>query len=408
MKRRVVVTGMGLVAGDARDKASFAKLCFSGASVIKKCSVFDTQGLSTPFFGQAEGIGESPAQTGQGKNRNERYFELLKLSAQGLLADAGVTREYIEKLGRNCRMFLGTLIFSADAYDRHCRARREGREASDDSLASMNEFSGYARELLGIRGAATVVSSSCASGTTAIGMAMDYIRSGLCECAVAGGVDCLAQHTAYGFHALKSLSSGVTNPFDAKRDGINIGECGALFFLESLEHAQARGAAIAGEISGYALSNDAYHITSPRPDGEGAYRTIKAALEDAGITAGEVGYINAHGTGTPANDSMETKALEQIFGASERPVPLSSTKALLGHCMGASGAIELASVILALQYQRYLPMPRLKESIVTGKGLRLARESFPLEAEYALKNSFAFSGNSSALVVRRYREEARE
>jgi 3-oxoacyl-[acyl-carrier-protein] synthase II len=408
MKRRVVVTGMGLVVGDARDKESFARLCFAGDSIIKKCSVFDTQGLSTPFFGEAEGLGEEAALAEREKPRNGRFFELLKLSAQGLLSDAGVTREYIETLGRNCRMFFGTLIFSADAYDRHCRARREGKEAFDDSLASMNEFSGYARELLGIRGATTVISSSCASGTTAIGMAMDYIRSGLCECAVAGGVDCLAQHTAYGFHALKSMSSGVTNPFDAKRDGINIGECGALFLLESLEHAQARGAAIAGEISGYALSNDAYHITSPRPDGEGAYRTIKAALEDAGITAGEVGYINAHGTGTSANDSMEAKALERVFGESDRPVPLSSTKALLGHCMGASGAIELASVILALQNQKYIPMPRLEESIVTGKGLRIASESFPLEAMYALKNSFAFSGNSSALVVRRYGGEARE
>lgn len=404
MRRRVVVTGMGLAVGAVRDKEAFARLCFAGKSVIRKCSVFSTKGLSTDYFGEAEGISEDvKAGTSSERRANARYLELLRISAEGLLSDAGVTRKEIRNLGRSCRMFFGTLIFSADAYDRHCRARREGK--SNASLASMNEFSAYARELLGIRGAASVISSSCASGTTAVGMAMDYIRNGLCDCAVAGGVDCLAQHTAYGFHALKSMSAGVANPFDDKRDGINIGECGALFFLESLEHAQARGAVIAGEVAGYALSNDAYHITSPRPDGEGAYRTMKDALGDAGITPGDIGYINAHGTGTVINDSMETKALEQLFGKEGREIPVSSTKSLLGHCMGASGAIELASVLLALQHQKYIPMPRLEDSIVKSKQLRLSSDTFSMEAEYVLKNSFAFSGNSSALVLRRYKEK---
>lgn len=397
---RVVVTGMGLAVGSARDKNAFEKMCFAGESSIRECTVFDTEGLSTSAFGQTEGLEELPGENG-------RFLALLRLAAEGLLADAGLSREDLAACGRRCRMFFGTLIYSADAGIRHCLAKRAGRGERNASISRQNAFSAYARKLLSIRGQVTVISSACASGTTAIGMAMDYIRNGLCDCAVAGGVDVLAKTTAYGFHALKSMSHGVTNPFDVKRDGINIGECGALFFLESWERAKARGADIVGEIAGYALANDAYHITSPRPDGEGAYRTMKTALEDAGISPEDIGYVNAHGTGTEINDSMEAEALAALFGGREGILPVSSTKALLGHAMGASGAIELASVLLALKHGKYIPMPRLEESIVTAKNLRLSKETFPMEAEYALKNSFAFGGNSAALVVRRFAADAK-
>ena len=391
-----MVTGMGVAAGSARDKSAFAGMCFAGKGSIRECSVFDAKGLSTAYVGQMEDL-EVPEDGGNG-----RFLALLELAAQGLLSDAGLSREDIAAFGRRCRMFFGTLIYNAEPTRRHCLAKQEGRSRESSDLARQNHFSLSAKKLLGVKGQATVVSSACASGTTAIGMAMECIRSGICECAVAGGVDSLAQSTAYGFHALKSMSRGVTNPFDETRDGINIGECGALFFLESLEHAKARGASIMGEIAGFALSNDAYHITSPRPGGEGAYQTMKGALDDAGISPADIGYINAHGTGTEINDSMETKAMERLFGEVEGEIPVSSTKALLGHAMGASGAIELAAVLLSLEQGKYIPMPNLANSIVTAKNLRLGSESFPLDAEYALKNSFAFGGNSAALVVRRF------
>jgi len=152
---------------------------------------------------------------------------------------------------------------------------------------------------------------------------------------------------------------------------------------------------------GYGLGNDAYHITSPEPEGEGACRVMNAALQDAGLEPADIGYINAHGTGTPINDSMETKAIEQVFGSVEHEIYLSSTKALLGHAMGASGALELASTLLALQKGRYIPMPALQEPVPMPKNMRIMNQPAAMDAEYAIKNSFAFGGNGAALVVRR-------
>lgn len=397
MSRRVVVTGMGLVAGAAHDRAAFAEACFGGEGSIRQCTAFDPAGLSTAYFGEADAV--SPAD-----EPNGRYFALMRQAAESFLSDAGLTKEEISSWGTKCRMFFGTLIFSSDAFYRHS-LRKKAAEGKDDFIARMNDFSAYAKSLLGVEGSVSIVSSSCAAGTTAAGMALDYIRSGVIERAVVGGVDALSIVTAYGFNALKSLSAKVANPFDANRDGINIGECGAFFLFESLARAEERGAEILGEIAGYALGNDAYHITSPRPDGEGAYRVMQEALDDAGIAPADIGYINAHGTGTLANDAMEMKAVEKLFARTGREIALSSTKALLGHCMGASGAIELASVILSLAAQRYIPMPHIKERIGDAAFLRLSEKSFALDAEYAIKNSFAFSGNSAALIVRRYGKE---
>jgi 3-oxoacyl-[acyl-carrier-protein] synthase II len=398
MRRPVVVTGIGVTVGEALGKEAFAKMCFAGQSNIKECSAFDTKGLSTSFFGETSNLPH-----GDGTS-NERFFALMEHSIKQMMSDASLTKEDISGFGTRCRMFLGTLIFSADAFYHHSLAKRA--QKVDHFIAHMNEFTTYGKELLGLKGSAAVISSSCASGTTAAGMALDYIRNGIIDCAVVGGVDSLSIVTAYGFNALKSLSSGVANPFDVSRDGINIGECGAMFFFESLEHAKARGAKIQGEIVGYALSNDAYHITSPRPDGEGAYRTMKGALKDASIEPHDIGLVDAHGTGTLANDSMEAKALTHLFKDVARDVDVSSTKALVGHAMGASGAVELAAVLLALQQQTYIPLPRLKESILVADNLHLSSKSHPLQADYALKNSFAFSGNSASLVVRRYEEVA--
>lgn len=396
MKRRAVVTGIGISVGKIKDKKAFAEMCFNGQSAIKDCSVFNTKGLSTSYFGEVEGLSLSNVP-------NSRFLALLEESADSMLTDAALTREYISGLGNRCRLFFGTLIFSADAFYRHSLAKRAGN--ADSFIAHTNDFTSYVKKILGVKGSATVISSSCASGTTAAGMALEYIRNGLIDCAVVGGVDCLSIITAYGFNALKSLSSGVANPFDSTRDGINIGECGAFFFIESMEHAKRRGAKIQGELAGYALANDAYHITSPRPDGEGAYLTMKAALDDAGLKPEDIGYIDAHGTGTSINDSMETKALEKLFGRVSHEIKISSTKGLVGHCMGASGAIELAAVLLALQHQRYIPLPKLSDCIIKAEKLHLGSRAGDICAEYALKNSFAFSGNSASLVVKRSGEE---
>ena len=392
--RRVVITGMGLAVGDLSEgQETFAEKCFTGQSFIRKCQSFDTAGLATDKFGETEGLpGEKP-------ELNARFLALEQRAIADLLQDAQISREEISAWGRKCRLIIGTLIFASEAFYRHSKAQRAGM--TDNYIAHVNDYSALAKKLSGVKGSCTVISASCASGTTAAGMALDYIRNGLCDAAVLGGVDSLSIITAYGFNALKSLSHSVCSPFDQQRDGISIGEGSAFFLVEEREHALARGAKILGELVGYGLGNDAYHITSPQPEGEGACRVMQAALKDAGLSPEAIGYINAHGTGTPINDAMETKAIEQVFGEVKHTIHLSSTKALLGHAMGASGALELASTVLALNKRRCIPMPGLQKPLDIKGHIKISDKPAAMEAEYAIKNSFAFGGNGAALVIKR-------
>lgn len=378
---------MGAVCGNASNKDELYHACTNGVSGIRKCTVFSTDGLLTEYFGENPEI--------QGDNR---LYELIRLSASEMLADAGVDSDYISSLGGSCRMFFGTLLSTTDSYYKHSKAK--AAEKDDNVLAIMNDYASYAKKLFGVKGAVSVSSAACASGTTAVGMAFDYIRSGICNSAIAGGADPLTIIAAYGFNSLKSLSSGVCNPYDEHRDGINIGECGAFFMVESLEHALARKAKIYCEITGYGLGNDAYHITSPEPNGNGAYSTMLSAIKDGGITPEQVDYINGHGTGTPINDSMEIKAVDRLYEAIEKKPALSSTKSLIGHCMGSSGAIELATVILSMRGGKYIAMPNLQDPIDIKKGL--SAKAYDIDIEYALSNSFAFAGNSASLLIKKY------
>ncbi|MCM1328247.1 MAG: beta-ketoacyl-[acyl-carrier-protein] synthase family protein [Ruminococcus sp.] len=387
---RVVITGMGAVCGNASDKEELYRACVKGVSGIRKCGVFGTEGLLTDKFGECVKIG-----TGN------RLKKLIALSGGEMLADSGYRAEDISAMGGRCRLFYGTLLSTADFYYNHSLEKAEGKPCGT-SLAEMNNYAAYAKKLFGVRGGMSTSSAACASGTTAVGMAFDYVRNGLCETAIAGGADPLTVIAAYGFNSLKSLSGGVCNPYDESRDGINIGECGAFFFLETLERARKRGAKIYCEVCGYGLSNDAYHITSPAPDGGGAYAAMLSALRDGGVSAEDIDYINGHGTGTEINDSMEIKAVLRLFEGSGKVPALSSTKALIGHCMGASGAIELASVIMAMKNNKYIPMPKIKNPIDTGGRIFISDKTRDTDIRYALSNSFAFAGNCASILIKKY------
>ena len=387
-RTRVVITGVGAVCGNASSVSELETACAEGISGIRPCTVFDASALRTDRFGQAESV-----------SGPDRLFALMSRACGEMLSDANLTREDLSALGSRCRLFWGTLLSTAESYLAHSQAALDGAE--NHGLAMMNAFVSHAVELTGVRGTADVSSAACASGTTALGMAFDFIRCGLCDCAVAGGADALNPLSAFGFHALKALSADVCNPYDERHDGISIGECGAFFFLESLEHARARGARVHAEIRGYALGNDAYHITSPEPEGTEAARVMRSALNDAGLAPEQVDYINGHGTGTVLNDTMETKALSLVFGQGNRP-HVSSTKALIGHCMGASGAIEAASVLGVLRSGKPLRMPNLSAPLM-GESRYAVPDRLP--AAFALSNSFGFAGNNASLVLRAWADE---
>ena len=386
--RRVVITGIGAVCAGAHNKEELEEICAEGKVGIKKCSAFDTAGLSTDMFGEAE------------LSSDNRCYELIEKAGSQMLDDAGISSSYISSLGRRCRLFFGTLMADSDSYTKHSKAKAEGR--AENCLCDMNGYAYYAAGLFGVRGSVNVCSVACASGTSAAGMALRYISSGRCDAAVVGGADPLTPLSAYGFNVLRAMSSGICSPFDENRDGISIGECGAFFFVEELEHARARGAHIYCELAGFASGNDAYHITSPEPSGKEAEATIRRALESAGITADKLDYINGHGTGTQLNDLMEKKACDLVFAELPKRPYMSSTKALTGHCMGSSGAIELASVIMSMQSGRPIVMPALKEPIEDSEMFRAPAR---IDISFAMSNSFAFGGSSASLIVKRYTEE---
>ncbi len=399
---RAVITGIGLICSNAENKKEFAETCFSGRVGMKECKTFTTAGLTTPFFGETCDKYSLDAPYDKNSLTDNRYYCMLEKSLREMMTDADIDRDYVSSLGKSCRMFFGTFIYTAEARNLRRRARKIGEV--DNSIAFVNDYSAFAKKIVGVKGTVTTVTTACSSSSAAVGMTFDYIRHGICDCAIVVGVDNLSIDDAYGFHALRLLSNGICNPFDKNRDGINIGEGSVAFFIESLEHAKARQAKIYCELVGYALGNDAYHIVSPEPSGKSACNVMKNALDDAKISISAVDYINAHGTGTILNDSMELKAIEKLMADTDKKIWVSSTKSMIGHCMGAAGAIEIASVILSMNHKKYIPMPNLKNPIEHSEKICMSSETFPLEINYALSNNFAFAGNNSALVLKNFKD----
>lgn len=398
---RAVITGIGLICSNADNKEEFADACFGGRIGIKECKTFSTDGLTTPCFGETCDKYLFDAPYDKNSLTHNRFYDMLEKSLRDMMSDADVDKNYLSSLGTKCRMFFGTFIYTAEAHDLRRRAKRIGK--TDNSIAFMNDYSVLAKEIVGVKGSVTTVTTACSSSTAAVGMAFDYIRNGICDSAVVVGADGLHINEAYGFNALRLLSKGICNPFDKNRDGINIGECSVAFMIESLSRAENRNAKIYCELVGYALSNDAYHIVSPEPTGNAACNVMKNALDDAKISVADIDYINAHGTGTISNDTMELTAIEKLLEGVDKKIWVSSTKSMVGHCMGAAGAIELASVILSVNRQKYIPMPNLKNPIEHGEKICMANKTFPLTINYALLNNFAFAGNNAALVVKHFK-----
>jgi 3-oxoacyl-[acyl-carrier-protein] synthase II len=257
---------------------------------------------------------------------------------------------------------------------------------------------------LGARGPVATYSSACSSGALALGAALEALRQGEVEVAVAGGADSLCRLTYAGFNALRSVDETPCRPFRASRAGMSFGEGAAVLVLETLERAQARGAVILGELCGAASSCDAHHMTAPEPSGAGAAAALAAALADAGLTPEAVDFVNVHGTGTPLNDAAEWQALSTVFGARAANLPVAATKALLGHLLGCAGAIEAVVTLLCLRAGEVHPVPRVdgeESDPELGAALVLDRPLTLPGARVAVSTSLAFGGSNAALVFAR-------
>ena len=253
-----------------------------------------------------------------------------------------------------------------------------------------------AMEKFGMNVPAEVIANACASGTNAIGHAFNAIRAGRYQRILAGGYDALSELVFVGFDSLQAATPEKCRPFDSNRSGMVLGEGAALFALEELESARSRGTEILGEIIGYGISTDNHHLTQPNPDGSGPRRAMEQALAQAKLTPDQVGYINAHGTATILNDSAEGKAIMELFG----DVPVSSTKSMMGHSLGAAGAIEAAVTLLALQYQFLPPNINFRESDLSLNVV--ANEAHEAQFNCAVSNSFGFGGTNATIVFRKF------
>jgi len=256
-------------------------------------------------------------------------------------------------------------------------------------------------DAFGFTGPITIIANACASGANAIGHAWELVRRGRALRVLSGGYDALSQLVFGGFDSLQALSPTRCRPFDAHRDGLAIGEGAAVLTLETLEQAQKRGAKILGEIIGYGAATDAYHLTQPHPQGEAAFTTMTAACQSAGVTPQQIGYINAHGTGTPLNDRAEAAAINRWSGEHAAKLPVSSTKSSIGHLLGGAGAVEVVVCLMALGGQ-WLPPTSTIESPDPLCAFSLVQRPTAARFAYALTNSFGFGGANATIILRNW------
>ncbi len=387
----IVVTGRGVVTSIGEGAEPFFD-----ALLAKKSGIADGIGACSDFDPES-------AMTPKDVRRSDRYTHLAVAAATQAAEEAGVPEGVdIERLG----VIVGTGVGGLLTLEEQCRAFFEGgeRAVSPHFVPMMmpNAAAGVIAMRLGAHGPGFSVSSACATGGHAIGEALRMITRGEADVVVAGGTEaaltgvCLA-----AFRRMGALSrEGVSRPFDARRDGFVMGEGAGVIVLERAEHAKARGATIYGRIAGYGASNDAFHITQPDAEGRGARKAMVATLKDAGATPSDIGYLNAHGTGTPFNDKIETAAIKSVFNGSNTPPPVSSTKSAIGHLLGAAGAVEAIACLEAVR-RGVLPPTLNYAEADPDCDLDYVPEG-PREApdlEVALSNSFGFGGQNACLAI---------
>lgn len=399
---RVVITGAGIVTALGRDYAANAAGFREGRDAFRTVSLFDVRNHRAQTAAEVDlaNLEECPSQNAVGKRRLGRASKLLLAAAAEAWKQSGWEAD------GDIPVVLGTTsggMSMGEAYYRHAlEAPLHHRGQPTRVLQYQVQTQGAdLTRALGFDGPMTFIANACASGANAIGHAWEWIRHRNASRVLTGGYDALSELVFTGFDALQALSTTQCRPFDAGRDGLALGEGAAVLALESLEHARGRGAEILGEICGYGAASDSHHITQPHPEGDAAVRTMTEACAAAGVTPARIGYVNAHGTGTALNDAAESLAINRWAGDSAPRLPVSSTKASIGHLLGAAGAVEAVACLMVLREGWLPPMPATREPD-SRVGFRLVLKPEDARVEYALTNSFGFGGANASLILRRW------
>lgn len=408
--RRVVVTGLGIVTAYGLGWEANAEGFRWGKTAFRPVTLFDVSRQRVQRAAQVDLPEELPIThlSRRKQKRFERAAKLLLLAADEAIRQ-GEWKSW--KSSSPTPLVFGT---TSGGMSRGEEFFREALSSPANSRNQATRVSYYLAqrqsldlaEAFGLSGPVTIIANACAAGANAVGHAYELVRSGQFDRALTGGYDALSQLVFSGFDSLQALSPTVCRPFDAQRDGLALGEGAAVFTIESFESAERRGARILGEIVGYGAATDSHHLTQPHPEGEAALTTMRAACRAAGVEPSQIGYINAHGTGTPLNDSSEAAAINAWAGKVVAEISVSSTKAGIGHLLGAAGAVESAVCLIALQEQWLPPMTTTREADPAVKFHLVQKPTKAKELsrpfEYALTNSFGFGGANASLIFRRF------
>jgi 3-oxoacyl-[acyl-carrier-protein] synthase II len=409
-KRRVAVTGIGVVTPIGITREGLWEGLQSGRSAVRTITRFDPSPFRSRNAAEIDGFDAADFLEQKRAKRLDRFGHFAVACARLALDDAAIdlTKEDRERIGSTMGSALGGVAYAESQMNVFYE---KGLKAIDPALALM-VFAGAAScniaIELGVQGPNSTNAMSCASGTIAIGEGFREVRDGYADVMLCGGAEApLAPLTFGAFAIIRAMSTRnddpqrASRPFDRDRDGFVMGEGGAVLVLEELARARSRGAHIYAEVVGYGNSNDAHHMTAPRPDGTQAARSMRRALDDGHVAPNEIAYVNAHGSSTPLNDPTETLAMKHVFGDHAPRLQVSSTKGYYGHALGASGAFEAAICALALD-RRWLPPTVNLESPDASCDLDYIPQTGRVaDVEYALSNSFGFGGINAALVFRR-------
>lgn len=395
--KRVAITGLGIFCSTGKDVEEFSRSLKEGQTGIGPITLFDTSKYPCKIGAEIRDY------------RSEEFFkkkELKKLSRAdqfGLIASeeavraSGIHSYPSEEVGVCLGAGAGGM-FEAETYHREILVK--GRSKPSLIWPFIPSYTtDRVAERFGFSGPKFTVTTACSSSATAIGYGADLIRSGKSKAVLCGGSEALSELTFGGFNSLKATDPSPCRPFDRKRAGMSLGEGAGILILEDLDEAIRRGARIYAEFLGYGIGGEAYHITAPEPSGMREARIVREAMEESRILPAEVDYINAHGTGTPLNDKVETLSIKNVFGERAHSIPVSSIKSSVGHCLGSAGAVEAIASVLSIIYQFIPPTLSHREGdedcdldYVPGK----SREA---EVRVVLSNSFAFGGNCTTLVL---------
>ena len=409
--RRVVVTGLGVISPIGNDKETFWTNIKNGVCGVDKVTRFDASNYSCQVAGEVKDFDPTQYIDRKEAKRMDRYTQFSVVAAKMAIEDSGLD---LEKTDMNrFGVITGSGIGGIETFEAQMKTMLEkgpGR-VSPFFIPMMisNIAAAQIAIMTGAKGANFNVTSACASGTNAIGEAFRNIKYGACDVICAGGAEAAVTPISFaGFCNMKAMTTRnddpkrASIPFDAERDGFVMGEGAGLLILEELEHAKARGAHIYCEMVGYGATDDAFHITAPAENGEGGARAMQLAMDEAGVSASDVDYINAHGTSTPYNDKFETVAIKSVFGDHAKKLAVSSTKSMTGHLLGGAGGVE--GVICALSLKEgYIPQtiglekpdPDCDLDYVTDGG----REQ---EIQFALSNSLGFGGHNASILFKKF------